>query len=383
MRIYFIGQKGIPGVYGGVERHVDELATRLASQGNEVFVYVRNYFTPADLKEYKGVKLIHLPSIKTKHLDAISHTILAVLDVLRRDADIIHFHAIGPSSLSWIPRLLKRKAKIITTFHSDDRKHEKWGWFAKKCLGFGAYISTKIPHKTIAVSKTQQEDIFKEFKQIAEYIPNGVPSYPLAEADYITQKWGLKQNDYILAVSRLIRHKGIHHLIRAYSMLKNPGKKLVITGGPTYTDSYVKYLKKLAADNPNIIFTGDQKGQILAELYSNAYLFVQPSEAEGLSICLLEAMSYGKVCLVSNIEPNLEAVSDYSFTFRNKSVTDLAQKLHYFLENPDEFTQTSKKLQERALSEYNWDNIVTATYALYESAREDGKKVVAAEGKVA
>jgi glycosyltransferase involved in cell wall biosynthesis len=367
MKIYFIGQKGIPAIYGGVESHVQELATRLVKEGNEVFVYCRDHYTPKDLKEYKGVKLLHLPSIKTKHLDAITHTFLATLDVLRRDADIIHYHAIGPSSLLWIPKLLKKNAKVISTFHSDDRKHKKWGYIARKFLGLGAYISVRWPDKTIAVSQYQSKVHGQEFKGELEYIPNGVPAFDKVNPNLITEKWDLKGNDYILAVSRLIKHKGLHYLIRAYSILKNVDKKLVIVGEANYTDNYIKYLKNLAGDNKNIIFTGNQTGETLAELYSNAYLFVQPSEAEGLSIALLEAMSYGKAVLCSDIEPNKEAVANLALTFRNKSIVDLSQKLRYLLDHPEITVEMGLKLQERARIEYNWDNIVKKTIALYES----------------
>ncbi|MFC1598721.1 glycosyltransferase family 4 protein [Patescibacteria group bacterium] len=377
MKIYFIGQKGIPAIYGGVERHVENLATRLVKEGNEVFVYARKHYTPQDLAEYQGVNLIHLPTIKTKHLDAIMHTFLATLDVLRKDADIIHYHAIGPSSLLWIPKLLKRKAKVVSTFHSDDRNHRKWGYLAKKCLGFGAYISVKFPHKTIGVSQYQCNVNGQEFKGELEYIPNGVPEAHPVAPQLITEKWGLQGNDYILAVSRLIKHKGIHHLIRAYSALKDTDKKLVIAGDSNFTDDYVRYLKDLAGDNKNIIFTGNQSGQSLAELYSNAYLFVQPSEAEGLSIALLEAMSYGKAVLSSDIEPNREATADIGLSFRNKSISDLNQKMQYLLDHPEFVEQIGKKLQARVLVEYNWECITKKTNDLYkELVKETGKKLI-------
>jgi glycosyltransferase involved in cell wall biosynthesis len=374
MKIYFIGQKGIPAISGGVERHVEELATRLVKEGHEVFVYCRNYFTPKDLNEYKGVKLIHLPSIRTKHLDAISHSLLASFDVLRRDADIIHYHAIGPSSLLWIPKLLKKNCKIISTFHSDDRKHKKWGWIAKKFLGLGAYISVKWADKTIAVSKYQSQVHGQEFKGELEYIPNGVPAVEKVSPSIITEKWGLRGNDYILAVSRLIRHKGLHYLIRAYNILKDTDKKLVIAGDANFTEDYVKYLQNLAGDNKNIIFTGNQTGAALAELYSNAYLFVQPSEAEGLSIALLEAMSYGRGVLVSDIEPNKEAIADLGLTFTSKSITDLGQKLQYLVNHPEVVSEMGAKLQERAEIEYNWENIVKRTIEVYKAALGEQKE---------
>jgi glycosyltransferase involved in cell wall biosynthesis len=383
MKIYFIGQKGIPAIYGGVERYVDELATRLAKEGHEVFVYCRDHYTPKDLKEYKGVNLIHLPTVKTKYLDAIIHTFLASLDVLRRDADIIHYQAIGPSSLLWIPRLFHRKAKVVSTFHSDDRNHQKWGWFARKYLGFGAYAAVKWPHKTIAISKCQKKNHDQEFKGEMEYIQYGVPVMETVAPNLITKNWGLKGNDYILAASRLIKHKGLQYLIRAYLIAKTD-KKLVIAGDGYFTNDYADYLKTLAGDNKNIIFTGNQSGRALAELYSNTYLFVQPSEAEGLSIALLEAMSYGKAVLVSDIEPSKEAVNDIGLTFRNKSISDLSQKLQYLLNHPEIVEVMGRELKDRANSEYSWDMVTRKTIALYKSLIcENQKRDLAIETKIA
>ena len=365
MKIAFIGQKGIPASSGGVERHVDDLATRLAKEGHEVICYCRNHYTPKDLKEYKGVKLIHLPTIKTKHLDAIIHTFLATIDVLFRKVDIIHYHSIGPSSLLWVPKILKRRARIVSTFHSDSRKHKKWGWFARKCLGLGAFISLRLADKAITVSRIQKEKCKEEFGGNSIYIPNGVIIRKKILPDLIREKWNLYGNDYILSVSRLIECKGLHYLIEAYKSLKTD-KKLVFVGAANYTDKYIKYLKDLAHDNPNIIFTGEQNGKVLAELYSNAYLFVQPSEVEGLSIALLEAMSYGLPILVSDIPENKEAVADFGFIFRSKSIGDLERKLKFILDNPEIAEEKKAKAKEHVALNYNWDKILRKTINLYE-----------------
>ena len=205
--------------------------------------------------------------------------------------------------------------------------------------------------------------------------PNGVPVFEKIPAKIITQKWGLIGNDYILAVSRLIRHKGLHYLIRAYSVLKNIDKKLVIVGDAYFTDNYAQYLRNLASDNQNIIFTGNQTGETLAELYSNAYLFVQPSEAEGLSIALLEAMSYGQGVLVSDIAPNKEAIADLGITFASRSITDLTQKLQYLLNHPEVVAEMGEKLKFRAESEYNWDNIIKKTIEVYNVVLNEAKIV--------
>jgi glycosyltransferase involved in cell wall biosynthesis len=313
MRIAFIGQKGIfVRTAGGVETHVENLSLQLVDRGHEVFVYARPHFCFIRRKKYLGVNLIKLPSIPTKNLDTITHTFFSTIHALFCKYDVIHYHGVGPATLAWIARLLKPRTKIVVTFHSIDRFHKKWGWFARLYLGFGEWAACKFPHATIVVSKVLQKYCKKKFDARTTYVPNGVliPRKPSKEP---LEKWGLKPGKYILAVARLVRHKGIHYLIEAYKNLYNKeflirqdgfgmtnkialamtngGAKLVIVGAPSFTDDYLDYLKEVAAEDPNVIFTGFQRGATLSALFANAYLYVHPSEAEGLAITILEALS--------------------------------------------------------------------------------------------
>jgi len=375
MKIAMIGQKGIPCLFGGVERHVEELSTRLVRDGHKVLVYARSYYTPKDMKEYKGVKIIHLSTVKSKYLDAIFHTLLSSIHVLFQDVDIIHFHAIGPSFLCFIPKIFKPQAKIITTFHCKDWEHQKWGILARLFLKLGAWMAVNVPDKTIVVSKTLLKYCKDKYGKDCKYIPNGVKVRDNSEqitdnSKQITEirKFGLERNGYILTVARLIKHKGIHYLIKAYNRLKT-SKKLVITGEGFHTDDYVKYLKNLARSNKNIIFTGFKTGQDLEDLFKNAYLYVHPSEAEGLPITILEAASFGKCILASSIPENKEALSGYGFTFQNKNVEDLKNKLEYLIQNPDKVQEQGERLQEVIQRNYDWGKIVEETEKLYEQVQ--------------
>lgn len=364
MKIVIIGQKGIPARFGGVERHVEELSTRLVKLGHEVTVYARKNYTDGNIKEYQGVKIINLPSIGTKHLDAISHTFLACLNVIfKQNADVVHFHSIGPSSLIWLIRLFKPRVKVVATFHSQCYNHQKWGVFAKTFLHIGEYACINLAHETIAVSKSLQRYAQEKYGKTVKYVPNGVPVLPSVPADEI-KRFGLEENNYILSVSRLIKHKGIHYLIEAFNQMKTD-KKLVIVGSASYTNGYEAELKALAKDNKNIIFTGNQSGQALAELYSNAYLFVQPSESEGLSIALLEALSYGKAALVSSIAENTEVVADNDFIFENKNVVDLKNKLEVLLNDKEKVYKSGVNGKEKVMNLYNWDNITRDVVEIY------------------
>ncbi len=363
MKIYIVGQKGIPAVGGGVETHVDNLATKLVELGHEVHAYTRYNYTDKKLKEYKGVKLISLPSVKSKNLDAISHTFLACLDfVFKRKADVIHFHSIGPSSLIWLVKLFRPRVKVIFTFHSQCYYNTKWGKLAKSYLALGERIGCKMADEVIVVSKSLKKYVEEKYNRSVNYIPNGVNLPNIVEADKIKTNWGLEKNSYIASVSRLVKNKGLEYLIEAYKNL-NTDKKLVIVGDGDYTDK----LKELARENNNIIFTGRQSGGVLNELYSNAALFVQPSEAEGLSISLLEAVSYKLPVLISNIDANVEVMGENAFSFVNKDVVDLENKLKLFLngDNKESLDKNLEMVYNKVLSEYNWNNIINQTIDLY------------------
>lgn len=371
MKIALIGQKGIPARSGGIERHVEELSIRLAKAGHEVYVYSRKHYTQYQDKQYKGVNLIYLPSLKTKHLDAITHTLFASLDALRRDFDIIHYQGVGPSTLSFIPRLMKRKAKVISTFHCRDQYHQKWGKFARMYLQFGEYASCKFPHQTIGVSKLIRELGLKKYDANIDYIPNGVAIQKHEGFDSI-RKFNLRPNQYIMTCARLVRHKGIHYLIKAFIDFKNEAEdinlrslKLAIVGDSAYTDDYVAYLKKLAKGREDIVFTGFQSGKTLSQLFSNAYVYAHPSESEGLPITVLEAMQYGNTVLVSNIPENIEAFAGNGYMFENKNVDDLKYKLKLLIDNPKLVTETGVKAAQYVSKNYNWEDITRNTINLY------------------
>ncbi len=367
MKIAFIGQKGIPSKSGGVEKHVEDLSVRLAGLGHEVLVYTRPNYSDPSMVKYKGVKLISLPSIATKHLDAITHTFRACLDVAKRDVDVIHFHSIGPSSMLWLVKLLKPGVPVVVTFHCQDYYHQKWGILARAYLKFGEIIACKLADRTITVSKTLKDYAARNYKTAADYIPNGVEIPSNESSERGIKYFGLKKDAYILAVSRLVKHKGLQYLIEAFKQIKTD-KKLVIVGGGAYTDKFVHQLKEMAKVDKRIIFTGPQSGPIVGELFANSYLFVQPSESEGLSIALLEAMSHGKTTVVSDIPENKEAIGYTGFTFRSKCPADLMGKLNCLLRNPKIVSEMGQLEKKRVKEEYNWGSIVDKIVKLYDNA---------------
>ncbi len=364
MRVAMIGQKGYPPVHGGIERHVAELAARLPGLGVEVDIYSRPHYSDADgPTTLEGVRVRRRPSLPTKHLDAISHTVMCTVDALSQRYDVVHYHALGPGLLAGAPRWLGRSA-TVTTVHGLDWQREKWGAFATWVLRFGELASARLPDATIVVSRSLSDHYRDRYGRRTVCIPNGI-NPPLVLAPEIIKGMGIRPG-YVLFVGRLVPEKGCHLLIRAYAALPADVRarhQLVVAGDAGFTEGYVKGLK---AEAPaETVFTGYVHGATLAELWSNTTLVVLPSTLEGLSIALLEAMSYRNCCLVSDIPPNREAGGDtveYVPAGETDALTDAMATL---LAAPERRESFAEQAAVRALAEYSWDTAAEATARVY------------------
>ena len=369
LKIAFIGQKAVPFYRdGGVERHVEELSTRLAARGHNVLVYVRPRYLATKEDIWRGVRLKRLWSIPTKNLETITHTLFASLHVLFQKVDIIHYHGVGPSTLSWLPRIFRPGVKVVATFHSIDRFHKKWGLLARAYLTWGEWTVTHFPHVTIAVSQSIKKYCKKRFGKNVVHIPNGVSIQKVAASNELG-RWDLRPNKYIITVARLVRHKGIHYLIEAFKKIPDDIKqetKLVIVGAPSYTDDYEAYLKELAANDHRIIFTGFQFGDALRQLYAHALFYVHPSESEGLSMTILEAMSYGRCVIMSDIPENLEAIDHSGIAFKVGDVDSLRDEIVSLMNHPEILKDRGKAAIAYIKEKFEWEKIVDQTERVYQ-----------------
>ena len=353
MKIAMIGHKQIPGRSGGVEVVVEELATRMAKE-HEVTVYNRKNGEKQP-KEYKGVKINETFTINKKSLDALIYSFVASLKVLFKKYDVIHYHALGPSVMLLIPKLFKRKTKIVATVHGLDWQRAKWGGFGTKYLKFGEKIIAKYADEVIVLSKNMQQYFLDNYNRQTIYVPNGIPENKKIKAKEIKELYGLEEGSYILFLSRIVPEKGLHYLIDAYNQM-NIDKKLVIAGATSNTNEYYNSIVEKAKENKNIIMTGFVSGTILNELYTNASVFILPSEIEGMPLVLLEAMSYDIPILASNIPENVEIIGEEN-TFRTQDVNNLKERLEEVLSLPE--VPNIKK------DKYDWDKISNQTLEIY------------------
>lgn len=364
-----LGHKRIPSREGGVEIVVEELSTRMAAEGHAVTCYNRKghhvsgkEFDTNALSEYKDVKLKNVLTIDKKGLAAMTSSFFAAIKSAFGKYDIIHFHAEGPCAMIWIPKLFGKRC--VCTIHGLDHQRAKWTGFARKYILFGEKMAVKFADEMIVLSQGVQEYFLQVYGRKTVFIPNGVNMPECKNADLITSEFGLRKDDYILFLGRIVPEKGLRYLVEAFKQV-DTHKKLVIAGGSSDTEDFWNELKDMSQDDERIVFTGFVQGQLLEELYSNAYIYTLPSDLEGMPLSLLEAMSYGNCCLVSDIAECAEVVEDKAVTFAKSDVTDLKEKIQWLCDNHEVVMKYKSEAAEFICGKYNWDEIVARTLELY------------------
>ncbi len=370
MKIAMIGHKRIPSREGGVEIVVEELSTRLVQMGHSVTAYNRKGRNVADknadkdahkLREYKGIRIVQVPTPDVKALNAVVYSFIATILALFGKYGVIHFHAEGPCAMLIIPHFFG--IRTIATIHGLDWQRSKWGGFATKFLKFGELIAAKYADEVIVLSANVQQYFLDTYHRETIYIPNGVNKTEFREPDLIAKKYGLEKEKYILYLGRLVPEKGISYLVKAFEKV-DTDLKLVIAGGGSHSDDYVKAIMGYAEKDKRIIMTGFVQGHVLSELFSNCYMYVLPSDVEGMPISLLEALSYGRKCLASNIPENSEACLEYAQYFEKSDVEDLAKKLEECIKHPEIF-HTDKEIMDYCYKHFNWDQVTGESARLY------------------
>ena len=376
MKIAMIGHKRVPSREGGVEVVVEELSTRLVKLGNNVDIYNRRGKNVQDknidkgkkrLKEYKGARIITIPTINKKGIDALLYSFLASIRALFGKYDVLHYHAEGSCAMLWIPHLFKKK--IVVTIHGLDWQRSKWGGFASKYIKFGEKLAVKYADQIIVLSKGVQEYFKEQYNRETVFIPNGVNKPQIREAKIIKDKYNLEKGSYILFLARIVPEKGLQYLIDAFKQI-DTDIKLVIAGGASHTNDFLEEIKNKVKDDNRIIMTGFVQEQELEELYSNCLLYCLPSDVEGMPLSLLEAMSYGCNCLVSNIEENVQVTGNYATVFEKSNIDDLKNKIKSLLKENKNLN--SQEIQKYILKKYNWDAIVKNTEKIYKNLKAKG-----------
>ncbi len=346
MRIAMLGSRGIPARSGGVEHAVEELTGELVARGHEVLVYCRGHYTGPSPRPAAG-RAIVTPGLPGKHLDAITHTAAAAIDLLRRDVDVVHVHSPGPALMSWLPALAGRP--VVFTVHAADWQRDKWSGFAKLSLRAGLSCGMKFARIVTCVSPSLAGELSSRFSREVLYIPNAVRPAAPRRPDAIRQ-WGLSGGDYTLCVGRIVPEKRLDVLLKAWSQLDRR-EKLVVVGDADESD-YSRDCRSAAGEN--VLFAGPQHGDVLAELYSNAALVVLPSALEGMPLVLLEAASYGRCVIASDIPANTDIMGKSALYFRCDDVIELGGQIRRCLSGSELRMQVGEKAKAYVEATYSW-----------------------------
>lgn len=383
-----LGQKRVPSREGGVEIVVEELAKRQVALGHKVTCYNRSghhvsgkQFDGEKLSEYKGIKLKSVFTIDYKGLAAVTSSFFATIKATLGNYDVVHIHAEGTAAFCWIPKLFGKRV-IVQVHGLDHLRTEKFRGFGCKYIKFGEKCAVKFADEIIVLSEGVQKYFVDTYGRKTVFIPNGVNQPEIRKANEISKRWNLQKDSYILFLGRLVPEKGLRYLVEAYGKL-NTDKKLVIAGGSSDTDEFVTELRNSCKSFKNrVIFTGFIQGEVLYELYSNAYVYVLPSDLEGMPLSLLEAMSYGNCCVVSNIDECVSVVEDTAIgdnvfdgsasesvyraiIFKKGNVRDLQEKLQILCDDEGLVQEYRDGVTDFICKKYSWDEVITKVLKLY------------------
>lgn len=369
MRVAMIGQKRTGSREGGVEVVVTELATRMAVLGHEVTCYDRSGTdvngnpAPSEPYEYRGVRVVPVPTVDVKGLAALSSAYSATLAALRGRPDVVHYHAEGPCNA--LPLAARAGVRTVATIHGLDWKRAKWGGLASRAIKRGERLAARKAGALIVLSKAVQGYFREEYGRGAALVPNGVEVPEPRPARLITERWGLSKGSYVLYLGRIVPEKRPELLLEAFRGLGTE-KRLVIAGGSSDTSGYLGEVRELAARDPRVVMAGFVEGEALAELYSNAALFVLPSDVEGMPMGLLEAMSYGCCCVTSDLPECADVTGPAGLTFPCGNAAALRQALASLLADPGRASALGEAARRRVEAEYDWGSVVERTLEIYQ-----------------
>jgi len=363
LRVSFIGGRGVISKYSGIEAYYEEVGKRLVEMGHDVTVYCRTYFTPP-LPAHHGMRLVRLPTVRSKHLETVVHTLLSTAHAMTQRYDVVHYHALGPALFSLLPRLVGTRTAV--TVQGLDWQRKKWGPLASAVLRAGERASVRFPTGTMVVSQALQQRYREAHGVEAFYVPNGGVLREWSEPRKILE-WGLEPGNYILFLGRFSPEKGCHLLVEAFERVQaaqpHTNTKLVMAGASSYCDDYSRSLRAHAGDRIRILDW--VSGATLDELLTNAMIFVLPSDLEGLSLALLDAMGAGLCVLTSDVPENREVVDGAGYTFEHGNVADLAERLRFLMANPAVRQAAGKAARTRIEEKYQWQKIAADIEKVY------------------
>jgi glycosyltransferase involved in cell wall biosynthesis len=361
IRVAILGTRGVPASYSGFETCAEELGARLAARGYDVTVYCRVPHITHEDTSYRGMRLVKLPTIRSKHLDTITHSLLSAVHALSQRYDISLFFNVGSSAVTWIPRLAGQR--VVLNVDGLDWKRKKWGRVARSYLHASERWARRFPHRVVTDSQRVQEYYLARYGAPSPtYIAYGAEPMTVSPGRYLA-RYGLVPDRYVLFVGRLVPENCAHHLVESFRGLATDFR-CVIVGDAPYSAAYINQLR--ATTDPRVVFTGYLFGEGYRELASNAYCFVETSEVGGTHPALLEAMAFGRCVVVNDTPENLETVGDTGFRYEGSAgAPALRAVLQRLLKDPAVVKESGERARDRVRAHYSWESVTDAYERLF------------------
>lgn len=353
-----MGSRGIPATYSGFETFYEQLAVRLAQRGHVVTVYNRRHHFPEHRETYRGVRIVTLPSIPSKHLDTLSHSLVSMLHALWRGHDILYLVIVGNSPLVWLAHLFGRK--VILNVDGADFAREKWTGFAKRYLRWTERVAAARADVIIADSTVIQRRYRELFGRETVFIPYGANPAPRGSGHYdsdVLQRFGLEAGNYILFVSRMTPENRADVLIEAHRR-SGSKRKLVLVGDAPYVDDYRARVRVACEASGNCVMTGYLFGDDYRQVSSHCSYFVLPAGIDGTRPVLLDQMAFGNCVVVRDTPANLEVIGDCGLSFSDDDDIDsLAAQIRRLDSEPLLVEAMRQRALERVCAVYSWERI--------------------------
>jgi glycosyltransferase involved in cell wall biosynthesis len=378
MKIAVIGTKGLPPKQGGIEHYCAELYPRIVAAGHSVDLYARSSYNNCqwfETYDYKGVRVITLPSVTMKGVDAFVTSALGAIAASGKQYDVIHFHALGPSLFTWIPKI-SSSAKIVVTCQGLDWQRAKWGTTSTFLIQSGEKAAVRCAHEVVVVSDALRSYFAQTYGRKTVYIPNAPAGYPDTDPSFpFVKQLGLEQGKYMLFLGRLVPEKRPNLLIEAFQNLNPDGWKLVLVGGGSDTNVFTSAIREMASGNPNIIFAGELRGERLAEIVRGAGLFTLPSDLEGLPLAMLEGIREGIPVVASDIPPHQQVLNEQRGTlFQAGNLESCMSAMDWAIHHPEEIAQMAKKAKKYVDTHHTWEKITADHLKLYTTLCNSSKQ---------
>ena len=362
MKIAYIALRGIP-LSDGIVQYTDDIARKLTEMEHEITVYTsRRYGNKTGL--YDNCYYIKtVPSLPFGFAEKMSIVFMASLHQLFCNYDIVHYHAMGPSIFAFMGKLSK-KVTVIQS-HGVEYERAKHSRLTRHILYLLEKYSINMGDELLVCSNALYDHFMKEYGKKTKVIHNAVNIPIDIECDKdCLNEFGVKENEYYLFMARLTVEKGLHYLIKAFKKLKTD-KKLVIAGPVDLKNSSHQKPMKMSERNSRLLFAGFVTGKKKENLLRGCYAFCLPSELEGFSVALLEAMSYRKCCVVSDIPNNLEAVGETGISFETNNTKALYSALQEAENSPNKVKELGRLAKQRVQEKFSWDIIAKETEQMY------------------